>query len=187
MNLVKCYDCGNKYPPFYNMSLSIKGSKHTINICHDCNNKRMAKKYGVELMELQKMVFVMKDDKGQDHILRVRKKIKPRYIIIEAQEFIDGEIKGYNFEVTDDLHCDQINLEKELYKKVQDGLANKSIEKDIDLGDLANNKVTGMISCDENSLEDVPVVIINGKEYSWQKFGEMMKSYEGWHFKLELE
>ena len=186
MNLVKCYDCGNKFPPFYSVRLSIRGSNNTINLCHDCNNKRMAKKYSVELMELQKMVFVMKDDKGQDHIFRVRKKIKPRCIIIEAQEFIDGEINGYNFEVTDDLHCDQINLEKELYEKVQVELANKSVERAIDLGDLPN-KVTGMISCNENSIEDVPVVIINGKEYSWQKFGEMMKSYEGWHFKLELE
>lgn len=183
MNLIKCYDCGNKFPPFYSMRLSIRGSKDTINLCHDCNNKRMVKKYGVDLMELQKMAFIMEDNSGQDHLFRVRKMLKPRSIIIEAQEFIDGEIQGYNFEVAGDLYCDQVSLEKELYEKVQDGLLNKLVDRDID---LHNNKIIGMISYDEN-VEDVPLVIINGKEYSWQKFGEMMMSYEGWHFKLELE
>ena len=51
-------------------------------------------------------------------------------------------------------------------------------------GDL----VRGKIDCDLNSpdYERLPLIVIDGKEISWSKFGQMLMSYEGFNFKLEI-
>ncbi len=32
----------------------------------------------------------------------------------------------------------------------------------------------------------LPLVIIDGKEYTWEELGEMLMSFEGWDFKLKI-
>jgi hypothetical protein len=32
----------------------------------------------------------------------------------------------------------------------------------------------------------MPIVVIDGQEISWEEFGHMMSSFEGWQFKLEM-
>jgi hypothetical protein len=32
----------------------------------------------------------------------------------------------------------------------------------------------------------MPSVVVDGQEISWEKFGHMISSYEGWQFKLEI-
>ena len=48
--------------------------------------------------------------------------------------------------------------------------------------------VCGKIDCDLDSpeYERVPVIVIDGKEISWNEFGQMLMTYEGFNFKLEI-
>jgi hypothetical protein len=32
----------------------------------------------------------------------------------------------------------------------------------------------------------VPLLVIDGCEISWEQFGRMLMSYEGWQFKLDI-
>jgi hypothetical protein len=32
----------------------------------------------------------------------------------------------------------------------------------------------------------VPLLIIDGKEITWNEFGRMLMSFEGWQFKMEV-
>jgi len=34
--------------------------------------------------------------------------------------------------------------------------------------------------------EDSPIVIIDGKPFTWDEFGRMITSYEGWQFRLKI-
>lgn len=40
------------------------------------------------------------------------------------------------------------------------------------------------ITSDCNEFEQMPVMVIDGHEYSWEEFGQMLLSHEGWQFKL---
>jgi hypothetical protein len=32
----------------------------------------------------------------------------------------------------------------------------------------------------------LPKLVIDGKSVSWEKFGRILMTYEGWHFKMEI-
>jgi len=46
--------------------------------------------------------------------------------------------------------------------------------------------VAGRIEWDEQYEGRLPLVIIDGKEYTWEELGEMLMSFEGWDFKLKI-
>jgi hypothetical protein len=47
--------------------------------------------------------------------------------------------------------------------------------------------VRGKIEWDESiDHEQVPVLVIDGRQISWNEFGRMLMSFEGWQFKLEI-
>jgi len=39
---------------------------------------------------------------------------------------------------------------------------------------------------DETTSGRIPLVVIDGQEYTWEQFGRLLMSYEGWQFKMEL-
>jgi hypothetical protein len=49
---------------------------------------------------------------------------------------------------------------------------------------IAELAVCGRIDWDEAEDGRVPLLVIDGKEVSWQKFGRMLMSFEGWQFRL---
>jgi hypothetical protein len=60
-----------------------------------------------------------------------------------------------------------------------------------DNGDGYGVQITDMMVCGrfERDLSQdayMPSVVVDGQEISWEKFGRMISSYEGWQFKLEI-
>jgi len=46
--------------------------------------------------------------------------------------------------------------------------------------------VRGRIEWDESQPGHLPLVVVDGKEVSWDDLGQMLMSMEGWHFRLEI-
>jgi len=46
--------------------------------------------------------------------------------------------------------------------------------------------VRGMIQWDDARDGRVPLLIVDGREITWEEFGRMLMSFEGWQFKLEI-
>ncbi len=51
---------------------------------------------------------------------------------------------------------------------------------------IADMTVRGRIECDLSEDIHMPCVVVDGQEISWDEFGRMISSYEGWQFKLEI-
>jgi hypothetical protein len=46
--------------------------------------------------------------------------------------------------------------------------------------------VQGMVESDRDHDGRVPLLVIDGREITWDEFGHMLMSFEGWQFKLNL-
>jgi len=52
---------------------------------------------------------------------------------------------------------------------------------------IADHRVVrGLIEWDEARDDGVPLFIIDGREITWEEFGRMLMSFEGWQFKLNI-
>lgn len=73
-----------------------------------------------------------------------------------------------------------------MIQKIRRSLSEKFID-DGDFGtQFAGDVVKGRIESDSNNFERMPVMVIDGREFSWEEFGRMLLTHEGWQFKLEI-
>lgn len=95
---------------------------------------------------------------------------------------------GYQFEVHGDPQGEPIVLLGRLFGKIRRGLSLKYLEED-DLGlHIAEDKdlVCGRITSDEGYDARMPLLVIDGREVTWEAFGRMLMTFEGWRFKVEI-
>ena len=46
--------------------------------------------------------------------------------------------------------------------------------------------VRGVIQWDDDTGGTLPRLVIDGKSVTWEEFGRMLMTYEGWLFKIEI-
>jgi hypothetical protein len=51
---------------------------------------------------------------------------------------------------------------------------------------IADKAVRGRIEWDETQDGRVPLLAIDGRGITWDEFGRMLMSFEGWQFRLEI-
>ncbi|RNF39616.1 DUF7713 domain-containing protein [Planococcus salinus] len=155
-------------------------------LCLDCFNEIMANELGVEAESYPEGV-TLRDGKGEVHHFRLRKRLDPMGIVMEAEEQASG---GYHFQVFGDLHGDQGELFLQLISKAERGMAEMYVEaRKFSNGQsslsMKKDRMAGRIEW--NPLdEDVPVLVVDGKSYAWKEIGKMLMSYEGFQVKLEM-
>jgi hypothetical protein len=74
-----------------------------------------------------------------------------------------------------------------LIEKMRRALSIKHIE-DGELGlQIADHQIVrGLVEWDDASDGRVPLLLIDGRKITWEEFGRMLMSFEGWQFKLEM-
>ena len=74
-----------------------------------------------------------------------------------------------------------------LIAKIQGGLAVRHIEdNEHGLRITDAGVVRGLIEWDAAQDGDLPLLVIDGRDISWQEFGRCVMSYEGFQFKMEI-
>ena len=51
---------------------------------------------------------------------------------------------------------------------------------------IAEQTVRGRIDWDESVEGRTPLLVIDGQEVTWEEFGRMLATFEGWQFRLEI-
>jgi len=46
--------------------------------------------------------------------------------------------------------------------------------------------VCGHIAWDDTNEDRMPLMVVDGREITWDDFGRMLMAFEGWQFKLEI-
>lgn len=176
-----CQRCGNE-----NSYIHLTSDSQTERLCLRCYNSLMAGEFGVEA-ESYPEGMTIRDGKGTAHHFEIRKRLDPLHIFMEAMEKKQG---GYDFKVMGDLYTDQGELLLQLIAKAERGMAESYVEEGTfpdgqRCHSIRSGRLAGRVGWNPAG-EDVPLLAIDGKSYTWDEFGKMLLHFEGFQLKLEM-
>jgi hypothetical protein len=182
----KCERCGALVQPYDTIHYGNVSKSETL--CTACFNRVMAQQMGFEIDEANFEPITLPDATGRPCLLHVRRRLCPTGQVVEAFEVIDGMACGYQFGILGEADAEPRELFAQLYERIRRGLARRHLV-DGELGTqlVFPGPVRGYISSDyDRAPEPLPVVVIDGREFTWEAFGRMFLSFEGWQFRLEI-
>ena len=108
-------------------------------------------------------------------------------VTIDAFELLDGNPDGYTFQIIGDPEDDLFVLLGRLVQKIRKSLSVKYLVRDEHHGlYIKDMAVCGRIDSAYPEVEREPIMIIDGREISWEDFGHMLMSFEGWQFRMDF-
>ncbi len=181
----KCERCGKRSVRMTIMTYD-KGVQETI--CTDCFNEEMSERYGVEDFKDFVRNYTAVDCNGVSHEFEINKRIMGTGVFWEAIEVNNGKDSGYEFNVHAEMDDEQHEAVQRLYDKIYKGLSNNYIYAKTYYGQkvysIVKDEIVGRIEW--HSEGDETVLIIDGKQYSLEEFGEILRCREGFNFKMQI-
>ena len=158
-------------------------------LCSRCFNEEVARLGGLSFEHVQFEPVEMMDPAGEPHRFHFCLRLTGESVALEAFELKDGATGGYSFRVLGDPEGDLFALMAQLIARMRRALARRHLERDKRSARLqiADFLVRGRIDWDENEDGRLPLLVIDGREVTWEQFGKMLMSYEGWQFRLEIK
>jgi hypothetical protein len=161
----------------------------TVSICMECNNKLTAEYIGIKISPFQPGIYEFMGISGKKHKFNIYRNVSPCGIGYEANEVTEDGSPGFTVAVMDGVDCDQQVLFEKLKAKIKRTIFKRYLETSPSpyggkIITLKNSKVVGRFEYNED--DEVPKLVIDGKEFSWDEFGRMLNSYEGFQLKLEI-
>jgi hypothetical protein len=186
---IKCENCGNPTPSYKTVCLSSADNLQTI--CLKCYNKTIAGALGEDYQHMDFEPIIIKDSDEIEHRFHFLHRLQGHIQTIESFELAEGSPGGYEFSVIGDPEEDLFELFTKLYERMKRALNKKHIYRDEGTRSWQisdKDIVHGQISCEHDSsdFDRTPLVIIDGKEISWEDFGQMLMTYEGFNFKFQI-
>ena len=183
---IRCANCGQMTPSYeiVNYGSMEHGYRQ---LCRQCLNTEMAEAMGLEGFEHAKFEPVgLPDCTGKVHEFHFRTRLFGPGVALDAFELRDGHPAGYQFQIIGDPEDDLLALLGRLIEKIRRALSTKHLI-DGELGlHIAEQVVRGKVEWDEAEDGRVPLLVIDGREITWEDFGRMLMSFEGWQFKLTV-
>ncbi len=157
-------------------------------LCGRCFNEAAADRLGLQRFEHVDFEPVcMIDARGIEHEFQFRTRLFGPGVAIDSFELRDGRPAGYEFQVIGQPDGDPLELLGRLIGKMRRALALTHLE-DTELGPQVNDRMIlrGTVDSDPDQDHGAPMVVIDGREISWDELGRMVATFEGWQFKLEF-
>jgi hypothetical protein len=182
-----CAGCGETVPSYDIVHYGSFDSGYRL-LCTRCFNDEVAKRCGVDGFENIRLEPIgITDCSGETHQFHFQTRLLGGIVSLEAFELRDGSPGGYECQIIGDPEDDLFTLLGRLVQKIRRMLSIKHITEDERHGlQIADQTVRGRIDGDYSGTERTPVVIVDGREISWAAFGEMLLTFEGWQFKLDI-
>jgi hypothetical protein len=157
-------------------------------LCSRCFNEEVAREGGLNFEHARFDPVEMIDVAGVRHEFHFRLHLLGDRVSMEAFELQGGEPGGYQFQVIGEPEGDLFALMAQLITRMRRALSARHLKDDGDgfgLG-IADFLVRGHIAWDDEHDGRLPLLVIDGREVSWDTFGRMLMTFEGWQFKLEI-
>jgi hypothetical protein len=166
------------------------GPSETIHVvgegphCYPCFNREIAERIGIDYDAPQFQPVLIEDADGARHTFVIRSILVPTGHELEAVEKTEDDRPGYRFAVLGDFDADPWELFERLFATMRDAVATRHVRRS-ELGWqlTSDQRLVGRIEWDPESEARLPLVVIDGKAFSWEQVGHMLMTFEG--FTLE--
>jgi hypothetical protein len=188
MSTTKCEGCGENVPSY---EITHYGSMESSykQLCSRCLNAEVVKLSGFDDFDSTRLHPIgITDCMGESHEFHFVSRLLGNMATLEAFEVQDGGRTGYQFELIGDPDANMFSLFGVMVERIRKALSVKHI-KDTENGhglQIVDQTVCGRIDYDPSSNSQMPCMIVDGREISWEDFGRMLSSFEGWQFKLDI-
>ncbi len=184
MQPIPCQRCGELAPPHDIVSYSnCAGDQRQW--CAACVNQDVMQRMGVSgFQDVRFEPVPVIDARGVEHMFHFRVRLFGN-LAIDAFELVDGAPGGYQFQIIDDAEADPWSLLARLIERIRRALRLAHLSEDRHGLHISDSCVRGRIESDMDRDPRMPVLVIDGREVSWEAVGRMLMSFEGWQFKLE--
>ncbi|MES9881077.1 MAG: hypothetical protein ABW185_09370 [Sedimenticola sp.] len=153
-------------------------------LCSRCYNESIAEYLDLDYKHIAFDPVTLEDQEGVSHTFQFRTHLFSDELSLDAFEVKeDGE--GYEFSIIADAEQDLYISFKSLFERIRRGLSRRHIEYG-DCGDqIKDGLVRGRITSEADDPL-APLLIIDGKPVSWDELRQMISTYMGFNFKLEI-
>ncbi|WP_024882007.1 hypothetical protein [Methylosinus sp. LW3] len=187
MGKTKCEGCGHQTPSFEIVEYGSMENGYK-QLCRRCFNSEAAAAAGLKDFEHVEFDPIrLKDSGGKVHEFHFRTFLFGTGVALDAFELRKGAPAGYQFQVIAGPEEDLLAMLGRLIAKIQRALAVKHLEDGEHGLQIAKaGVVRALIDWDPATDGRLPLLIIDGREISWEDFGRCLMSFEGFQFKLEV-
>jgi hypothetical protein len=105
---------------------------------------------------------------------------------LDAFELKAGAPGGYQFEMLGKPEDEPLSLLGRLMERMRRSLSVKHLVRSEHGTQIADLTVCGRIEWDGSEDGRIPLLVIDGREVSWDDLGRMLMSFEGWQFRLAI-
>src|SRR5262249_32862083 len=135
---------------------------------------------GVDFDNTALQPVVVSDVDDVEHTFEFRSMLVPTGHALYARERVPDGQEGYEFSVLGDFDANVWDLFRVLYDRLQRGLGVRYVER----GELGwrikdARHLVGRITWDPDRAGQVPLVVIDGRPFTWDQIGRMLMSFEG--------
>ena len=185
-NTTVCEACGTAVPTYDVVSYgSIERGYREL--CTRCFNAEVASVLGLEHFEhVRLQPVVMTDCAGEKHEFHFRIRLLGDVMALDAFELKAGVPGGYQFEMLGKPDDEPLPLLGNLIERMRRSLSVRYLVRSEDGARIADQTVCGRIEWDESGDGRVPLLVIDGHDVSWDEFGRMLMSFEGWQFRVAI-
>lgn len=170
------------------------GSFETIHVagggprCYPCFNRKTADRLGIDFEESQFQPIVLEDADGTPHTFKIRSMLVPSGHEMEALEIVDDARAGYRFAVLGDLAADAWKLFQFLYAKMRREMATRHVQRTKFGWQLTSDqRLVGRIEWDPDTDGRLPLIVTDGKAFTWEQVGRMLMTFEGFTLEARIK
>jgi hypothetical protein len=191
MNSALCERCGKQ--TYHHDLIHYTLETGSLALCTQCFNADVAERSGIDHFDnhiLEPISIV--DTYGKDHTFHFQVRLMgAEMLVIDAFELEDGVPAGYRFQSVGEPGGDRFTQLGHLVQKIHRALSISYLEDTAHGLQIKGMDVRGHIEADlsdDRNASDPhgPMLLIDGREISWDEFGRMLMTFEGFQFKLEI-
>ena len=184
-----CQECQKEKRDLGFTSINFGDGKPPKMFCQTCFNKYAAEQMGVPAPDPAEFPPVkLFDSIGKEHTFYFEVRLSTGLGMIASEIDDNNNPYGYEFSIIKHPNTPSSEVYSQLIEKIKKGLSVRYLHSS-DFGECSSQNrlyikddvIIGRIE----QKEDTPMVVIDGKEYTWEDLGQFVSSHEGFNFRLE--
>jgi hypothetical protein len=180
----RCGLCGKSLRPNDSISVAEVGER-----CDRCFNEELAQRLGVDFDNTPIAPIVVTDVDGVRHRFEIRSMLVGTGHAMYAREVGQREARGgYRFAILGDREADAQDLFTRLRERIRHGLSVRHVQETEQGWQLTQaHRLSGVIEWDPETEGALPLLIVDGRPFTWDQIGRMLMTFEGFTLNAIVE